>query len=223
MNGTQVRAARKARGLTQVQLARQLGVSQGYVSLVESNQRSVPTNVAQRLAAVLPMSATSVPVTDTSPLNAEQAPRLLGSLGYRGFGYLESKRRMNPAEVLLRTLRSETLDGRVARALPWLVVEYPDLNWNWLVRQAKQQDLQNRLGFVVSLGRALAEAKGRAHASALLAKWERRLEASRLLKKDRLSAMTQAEERWLLEHSSPEARHWNVLSSLTADSVSHGS
>ena len=53
MNGTQVRTARKARGLTQVQLARELGVSQGYVSLVESNRRSVPRRLAKKLAAVL--------------------------------------------------------------------------------------------------------------------------------------------------------------------------
>lgn len=221
MSGSEVRRARKARGLTQAQLAEELGVSQGYVSLVESNGRPVSTQLANRLAAVLPVSPTSVPATTAGPVHAEQLPRLLGSLGYEGFRYLETRRRMNPAEVLLRTLRSPNLDGRVARALPWLVVEYPNLDWTWLVSHAKQGDLQNRLGFVVSLGKALARAKGEYRTEATLAKWERYLEPSRLARTDRLSGMTRAEEQWLREHSSPEAKHWNVLSSLTPEAVAH--
>lgn len=221
MTGTEVRTARKARGLTQAQLAEALGVSQGYVSLVESKVRPVSAQLAKRLAAVLPVSPTSVPATAAGPMRAGQVPRLLGSLGYEGFRYLDAQRRTNPAEVLLKALRSQNLDGRVAKALPWLVVEYPNLDWTWLVGHAKQEDLQNRLGFVVSLGKALARARGKHGAEETLAKWERYLEPSRLARTDRLSALTRAEERWLREHSSPEAKHWNVLSSLTTEAVTH--
>jgi transcriptional regulator with XRE-family HTH domain len=221
MTGTQVKAARKARGLTQTGLARHLGVSQGYVSLLERSRRPVPPDLSAKLATALDMPATFVPVKESGPLGAADARRLLGRLGYEGFGYLRTSRRMNPAEILLRTLRSETLDGRVVKALPWLLVEFPDLNWDWLVRQAKQEDLQNRLVFVVSLARALAHAKARPHAAAVLGKWEHQLEASRLLKTDTLTSVTEAEARWLAVHRSPEAKHWNVLSSLGAASMEH--
>jgi hypothetical protein len=30
-------------------------------------------------------------------------------------------------------------------------IRHPDLDWSWLVAQAKLDDLQNRLGFVVTL------------------------------------------------------------------------
>lgn len=219
MTGTQVKTARKARGLTQVALACQLGVSQGYVSLLERSRRPVPPELSGRLAAALEMPPTLVPVQGTAPVGADEARRLLGRLGYEGFSYLRTKRRLNPAEVLLRTLRAETLEGRVVRALPWLLVQFPDLDWDWLVRHAKQEDLQNRLGFVVSLARALANSKGRMDAAATLGAWEHQLEASRLLKPDRLTSVTEAEARWLVDHRSPEAKHWNVLSSLGAASI----
>lgn len=223
MNGAQVRTARKARGLNQADVARRLGVSQGYVSLLERNHRSVPVALAPKLASLLDMPARLVPVRAGAALRAADARRQLGTLGYPGFEYLESRRRLNPAEVLLRTLRADVLDARVVSALPWLLVQYPDLKWEWVVREAKQDDLQNRLGFVVSLARALAEAQGQTHAVNTLSQWEHRLEASRLLKTDALSSATEAEERWLRHHRSPEARRWNVLSTLTAESVVNAS
>lgn len=219
MSGTQLGAARKARGLTQMDVAQRLGVSQGYVSLLERNRRSVPASLARRLAALLEMHASTVPLGGTGPLPADEARRLLGTLGYEGFRYLEGNRRLNPAEVLLRTLRADVLDARVVQALPWVLLRYPNMNWDWLVREAKQHDLQNRLGFVVSLARALAEAEGNTHAATTLCKWERELEPSRLLKTDSFLSATQAEERWLRDNRSPEARHWNVLSTLTATSL----
>lgn len=221
MSGTHVRAARKAKGLTQAALAKKLGVSQGFVSLLERNHRSVSGGLVTRLAALLEMPPTTVPVKTTAPLRTDEARRLLGTLGYEGFQYLKTYRCVNPAEVLLRALGAEVLDGRVAKALPWLLVQYPDLNWNWLVSEAKQQDLQNRLGFMVSLARAVAESRGRDQAAATLSKWEHKLEESRLLKLDPLSSGTQAEQRWLREHRSAEARHWNVLSTLNSASLLH--
>ncbi len=39
---------------------------------------------------------------------------------------------------------------RLAEALPWVVLTYPDMDWPWLTREVKLQDAQNRLGFVVA-------------------------------------------------------------------------
>jgi hypothetical protein len=50
-------------------------------------------------------------------------------------------------------LAQQNLEARVAEGLPWVVVRYPDMNREWLVREARARNLQNRLGFVVTLGR----------------------------------------------------------------------
>ena len=112
----------------------------------------------RRLARVLQLPATSLPVsagrvsTDADALATE-----LADLGYPGFAHLRRRRPLrNPAAVLLDALASEALDSRTAEALPWLVLTFPDLDWDWLLSQAKQQDLQNRLGYVVSLARSVA-------------------------------------------------------------------
>jgi hypothetical protein len=67
--------------------------------------------------------------------------------------------RRNPAAVLLDALNEPDLDARVAEGLPWLALTYVDLDWDWLVRNAKLQDRQNRLGFAVSLASEVEEAK----------------------------------------------------------------
>ncbi len=71
----------------------------------------------------------------------------LGALGYPGFSYLNRKMRRDPAEVLLDAINESDLDTRVAEGLPWLVMTYVDMDWDWLVRNAKLRDRQNRLGF----------------------------------------------------------------------------
>jgi len=85
------------------------------------------------------------PATTNRRLAAE-----LAALGYPEFSHLPERRR-NPAEVLLEALAQNDL-ARLAEALPWVVLNYPDLNWNWLVPRVKANDLQNRLGFVTGGG-----------------------------------------------------------------------
>ena len=223
MSGAQVRTARRAKGLNQKALAVKLGVSQGYVSLLERERRPVHRRLAGKVATALEMPATALPVTDPKPFEPEHATRSLGALGYEGFGYLRHGRRSNPTAVLLGTLRAENVDGRVVAALPWLLVEYPDLNWEWLVPRVKQADLQNRLGFVVSLARELAGLRGQSEAAAVLSKWESALERSRLQENDTFArgTLTDSERRWLRDHSSPQGKRWNVLSTLSADALAH--
>jgi hypothetical protein len=124
---------------------------------------------------------------------------------------------LNPAELLLRVLRHRDVDARVVDALPWVLVRYPDLDWNWLSREAKVDDLQNRLGFLVSVARQLAELRGENETAQKLAEQEQTLERSRLQREDAFrESMTDAERRWLREHRPSEAAHWNMLSAVNA-------
>jgi hypothetical protein len=125
--------------------------------------------------------------------------------------------------VLFGTLRVDNVDGRVVNALPWLLVKYPDLNWDWLMPRVKQEELQNRLGFVVSLARELAAHSGDSEADATLSKWESTLERSRLEAKDTFarSTLTESERNWLREHSSAQGKRWNMLTTLTAEALVH--
>jgi hypothetical protein len=63
----------------------------------------------------------------------------------------------NPTELLVAALTKDDLENRVAVALPWLVLAYSNVDWDWVVKQTKMHDVQNRLGFVLTLARALAE------------------------------------------------------------------
>jgi transcriptional regulator with XRE-family HTH domain len=223
VNGRDVSGARKARGLKQEDLAAKLGVSQGYVSLLERNHRAVPSRLAAKLASVLNMAPTTLPMRDAKSLQGDQAAKALGALGYEPFGYLASSRRLNPAEVLVAVLRADDVDARIVEALPWLLVRYADLNWEWVVRTVKQDDGQNRLGFVLSLGKGLAESLSDSKAAASLGGWEQRLEKSRLQEEDTFSrhTLTKVELKWLRAHRSPEAKRWNLLSTLSVESLQH--
>jgi hypothetical protein len=98
---------------------------------------------------------------------------------------------------------------------------FPNLDWQWLVSSAKQCDLQNRLGFVVTLGRRLAERSSNPATASTLQKWEHVLEESRLQKEDGFAAdaLTNAERNWLRTNRSAEAAKWNLLSNVTAESL----
>ena len=218
MTGHQLRESRENRAWNQQQLAERLGVSQAYVSLLERGRRPLAASLVNRLASLLELPATALPLREDQPLAGDRSTVAMGTLGYDGFSYLREQQSTNPAEVLVRTLGADQVDARVVEALPWLVRTYADMDWEWVVSRAKQADLQNRLGFVVSVARGLAEAASDAQTTATLRALEARLENSRLQKQDAFGrpSMTHAEERWLQEHSSPEAKHWNMLSTLTA-------
>lgn len=224
MTGQELRDARKERGWTQTDLAGRLGVSQGYVCLLERGQRSVPGRLSQRIAGLLNLSPSRRPLSATmTPLAADGAARALGTLGYPGFAHYRQRQTLNPAELLLRVLRTTELDARVVEALVWVVLIYPDLDWEWLTREAKVNNLQNRLGFLVTLARQLAERTERTEAAKRLALPEQTLEYSRLQREDAFRpSMTEAERRWLRQHRPPEAAQWNVLTNLSAVDLAHG-
>ena len=220
MSGADVRQGRHAHGWTQADLARKLGVSQGYVSLLESNRRLVPSRLATKLVSALGLPPNRLPVTSTEVLSPDQVAGALGTLGYPGFAHVRY-RTLNPAELLVRTLRAKTVEARAVEALPWVLVQHPALDWPWLLREAKQDDLQNRLGFVVTVARELAERRGNATTATALRAWEHALEGSRLQREDAFAGdgLTESERRWLRNNRSAEAAHWNLLTSLSADTL----
>jgi len=133
----------------------------------------------------------------------------LAVLGYPGFAHLRrGANRLNPDAFLLSALAQSNLEARVAEGLPWVVLRYPGMPFDWLVREARANNLQNRLGFVVTLG---LRAAGRSDLEPL----EQTLVDSKLVKQDSFcKELSEPERRWLREHSSNEAREWHLLSDL---------
>jgi transcriptional regulator with XRE-family HTH domain len=212
-----MKRARTARQLTQAELATRLGVSQGYVCLLERGERPVPAPLAATLARLLDMAPSTLPVSaDRDAFDADRAVRALAALGYDRFADRPRRReRRNPAEVVLRCLRAPDVEARVVEALVWVLVTHADLDWTWLVRHAKVDDLQNRVGFLVSLAAQAAQHQGQAAAAAQLTSARAVLERSRLAGEGAFKAtLSDAERRWLRRHRPPEAAHWNLLTNL---------
>jgi hypothetical protein len=125
---------------------------------------------------------------------------------------------------MLQSLAQRNLEVRVTEALPRVLGTYPDLNWPWLLDQAKLNDVQNRLGFLVGMTKELGERKGKfREAIHQLSAVEVKLEQSRLAREDTLcrESMPPAERLWLASNRSPLARHWNLLTGLTAEQLSY--
>jgi hypothetical protein len=108
-------------------------------------------------------------------MSAEENENLasdLAALGYPGLSYLKAKRTRGPAEVVFTALSSKDVDCRLMEALPWVLLHYPNLDWRWLVREARLNELQNKLGFLTSLARMVAEASGLLQTTKHLKEWE---------------------------------------------------
>lgn len=223
MTHQQLREARKQLGWTQEQAAGKLGVSQPYLSLLENGLRPVPPRVVNRLAKHMVVPATALPMRSPSYFDPQALAASLGALGYPRFSYLaKSGRRENPAALMLTALQQNKLEPRLTEALPWVLLHFPNLNWEWLLEEAKRQNLQNRVGFLVSVARELAEKQGATDAAGTLAYWEQQLEEARLAKVDVLARqLTTAERRYFEAHRSAAAVHWNLLTGLTADTLQY--
>jgi hypothetical protein len=141
----------------------------------------------------------------------------LGALGYPKFSYLKENKAPDPKELLFDALSERDLDSRVVDGLPWLAMTYADMDWDWVLQNAKLHRRQNRLGFVTSLAIDLAQAKKDNERISTLRQQLERLELLRLAEEDTLchDSMTTTERRWLRVHRSPTAAHWNILSDLT--------
>jgi transcriptional regulator with XRE-family HTH domain len=222
MTGMRLRTTRQALGLTQQQAARRWGVSQAYLSLMERGRRRVPVRLARRLAGTEPQLAASLPPrVSTKP--PDDLPKLLGTLGYPGFAYLADRRAVvNPAEVVLSAVSATDTPARVTEALPWVLMMFQDLPWDWLVAQAKLANAQNRLGYLVAVARQAADRAGHTELTGRLASVEAELEEARLAREDTLAQrLTDAEKRHLRTHRPEAAAHWNLLTRLRAEDLRH--
>ena len=158
MTGNALRTGREEAKLTQQEAASRLGLTQAYLSMLERGRRPVTTELAAQAIKVFHLPPTALPLEAEflSTLDENAFKAELGALGYPGFSYLRGKSHYNPARLLFLAVDQDSLDRRVVEALPWLVYTYPEMDWEWLTRNAKLNDRQNRLGFVVDLAGEVA-------------------------------------------------------------------
>jgi transcriptional regulator with XRE-family HTH domain len=233
MTGMQLATERRRRSWSQQKAAARLGVSQPYLSLLEKGERPVTEKLARKAARLYGLSPVSLPLKSAAEalpfVGQDELVVDLAALGYPGFSHLKQPHRLkgpgakNPADVLASALQSGNLDSRLTEALPWVLLEFPELNWQWLRTAAKLADVQNKLGFITSLARRVAGARGEIDKVNLLAQQESILEQSRLAREDTLchDSLTQAERNWLRNHRSGEAEHWGLLTDLAPEHLSY--
>jgi transcriptional regulator with XRE-family HTH domain len=229
MNGEDLKAGREQKSWTQQEAADRLGVSQPYLSLLEKGLRRVPEKLARKAAGAFRLSAVTLPARSewhaVQHKNETTLAADLAALGYPGFSHLKRGRKKNPAEVLLSALSAADLNSRLTEALPWVLFSYPDLDWQALIKEVKVRDLQNRLGFVTSLARKLAEQRGDKAKAEWLRSKESSLARSRLLLEDTLchESLTRAERKWLHTTRSDEAKYWRLITDLKPEHLNYAS
>ncbi len=217
-------SARRAHGWTQKRAARQLGVTQAYLSMLERGRRIPPPELVRRLVEVYSLSPAALPLPGGEwqpPASGDrEIAGELTRLGYPGLGGRRRGEQKNPAEVLLIALSQGNLGRGLVAALPWLLLRYPEMETAWLLDRAKRLDLQNRLGFIVTLAREVREARGEAVPQNLV-ELEAALERSRLARFGTLcrNSMSEDEGRYLYENRSETARRWNLLTDLRAEEL----
>ena len=220
-----LRQFRRAKGWSQVEAARRLRLSQPYLSLLESGARAMTPALSRRLLRALDLPPSFLPLPPSldgwDAATDDALAKRLVTLGYVPLAYLRtSVQPENPAAVLLWALGAENLEPRLVEALPWLLLHFDDLDTNWLVRAAKVRDLQNRLGFVVSLAKEVATRDehftGRLDALAAL---EATLDRSRLVREDTLcdAAMSANMRDAVRQSRSNAATHWSLLTDWKAE------
>jgi transcriptional regulator with XRE-family HTH domain len=232
MLSSTLRTARSRRKWTEAQAAERLGMSQSYLAMLEKGQRKVTPRLARKFKSAYGLRPTVLATSDEFmprvPVTNEEFANEFSALGYPGFAYLRARvKERNPAETLVEALSQTSLEPRVVEALPWLLFTYWDMNLGWLVREAKLNNLQNRLGFVGGLAEEVSrrsdskdEERNRS-----LSELRNVLEKSRLVREDTFlkPINTKVEREWLRENRSDEARHWNLLTNWRPEHLQYDS
>ncbi len=228
MRARDLKAERRRHGWGQAEAAGRLGVSQPYLAMLESGKRHLTPALARKVVAAYRLPPAELPLpaafTPTEKVEAQRLVEDLAKLDYPGFAYVRTHvRSKNPGEILLTALAQENLEGRAAEALPWLLLRYWQMDFRWLVVEAKKFDLQNRLGFVVNLARQLSERSVEAERTQALASLESLLEHSRLAREDYFyrAPRNDRERQWVFENRPDAARHWNLLSDLRPEHLQY--
>jgi transcriptional regulator with XRE-family HTH domain len=228
MKRGEFKSARLAKGWTQTQAAAHMGMTQAYLNYLENGKRRLTPDLVRRATSVYGLPPQALPVADTfTPVQTDdqQMTEFLARLGYPGFAYLRPRsQKRHPFEVLLTGLAKKSLEARVAEALPWVVLKYGQSD-PWLVGNARRFNLQNRLGFVVSLARRVAELRSNRPRSAELTELENLLDESRLVKEDAFyrPPRTDSEKEWLRKNRTEDAVHWNMLTDMRPEHLQYAS
>jgi transcriptional regulator with XRE-family HTH domain len=220
MTGQTLRQARTNLGMSQVEAAARLGVSQTLLSLMEKGERSVTPPVAQKAVALLRATPELLPVSAGTRYSDDQLAADLGALGYPGYAYLRGQPR-NPAELLFDALDRPDLDARVVEALPWLPLQYPNMDWDWLTTQARVRNRQNRLGFVVALSAKVARRQAKRGVAERLSQVVKTLEEARLANTDTLcqESWPPSQRKFAHQQRSALAAHWKMDTRLTEENL----
>jgi hypothetical protein len=167
-------------------------------------------------------------VTKKDRARSKALAEALGALGYPGFTRLDGPAAdtaapHDPAVVLMAALRCHHLDASVVEALPWLVLRHADLDWRWLIVEARRHEAQNRLGFIVGLAlRVGAGCDGLGERLARLAGVEEELFAVRLEREDTLwQEIEPAEKKYLRETRNELAGLWRQITEVDARGLAY--
>jgi len=225
MTPYEFKSARLDKGWNQTHAAAKLGVSQAHLNCLEHGKRRLTPELVRRATLVYGLSPGVLPTSETftpAPVDDQRLTEMLARLNYPGFVYLTSKtHKKNPLEFLLTALSQQSLDARVATALPWVSLKFakPD---SWLVENARKFNLQNRLGFVVTLAKRIAENQNNGRLLEL-SQLEETLDESRLVKEDFLPRppRTETEREWLRNNRTEDAAHWNLLTRMRPEHLQY--
>ena len=147
----------------------------------------------------------------------------LSALGYPGFAHIDASVAVPDAGAfLLDALSQSTLDARVAESLPWLAGRYSsDVDWRWLVSEARLRGIQNRVGFLIEVALNLDSGSS---GNAFMGDALRELEEIRLPGETTFcwESMPAPAREWMRRNRSPEAARWNVVTRMGAGGLSHG-
>jgi transcriptional regulator with XRE-family HTH domain len=229
MTGVSLRQGRRQAGWTQVRLAARLGVTQAYLSLMEQGKRRIPERVARAAIRLLRLPPTALPLPAFAvfelPVSELWVAQGLSELGYPGFSYRKVRSpKLNPMELLLRALALDNLEPRLTEGLPWLFLRFTDFDFEVLAGHAKLRDLQNRLGFTITMARQVAEHNPEyRHRVNDLRQFEDSLEPSRLVREDSFGRKESSQPMltWLRKNRSAAASHWNLLTDFKMEDLSY--
>src|ERR1700675_4202322 len=114
MNSEQLTRARREHHWSQQEAALRLGITQAYLSMLESGQRDMAP-LSRKLMRVYGLPPTALPLQEgRENATPDSLARELASLGYPGFAHLRGKaRKANPANFLLTALLQQNLEARV--------------------------------------------------------------------------------------------------------------
>ncbi len=220
MTGKELRKYRRDNKLTQKEASRRLGVSQTYLSLLESGNRPITEELRMKAVQMFHLRLTELPARMNSyevrSATDDQLTSDLAALGYEGFSHWKPSRLKNPADVLLSALKSPSRDARLVEAFPWIVLKFPEMEWKKMVSVANAYGLQNRLGFVTNVARQVAESRGDLKTAKKLQRHEEELRQFKLEREDTLcnETMTDSEKNWLRTQRSDAAKQWNLFTGL---------